>query len=93
MKSFVCYNQILFRNILRDCICDLCRACNFDHDKRIFNSNERRILINQYFVFSFLFLVSNLIDSCLLIFAMHYIFYFLLLYQLNFCFLLFKEFR
>ena len=52
MKSFACCNQILLRNVLRDCICALCRACNFDHARRIFNSNGRRILIDQYLVFS-----------------------------------------
>ena len=57
MKSFACYNQILLRNVLRDCICALCRACNFDHARRIFSSNGRRILIGQYLVFSRLFLL------------------------------------
>ena len=53
MKSFAYCNQILFRNVLRNCICVLCRACNFDHDKRIFNNNERRILVNILFFHSF----------------------------------------
>ena len=46
MKSFTCYNQILLRNVLRDCICVLYRACSFDHVRRIFSSNERRIFVN-----------------------------------------------
>ena len=97
MKSFTYYNQILFRNVLRDCICALyhilCRACNFDHAKRIFNNNERRIFINRYLVFPPIFSTSYLIDSCLLIFTMHRIFYLLSLHQLNFYLLLFKEFQ
>ena len=90
MKLFACYNQIFLRNVLRDYICALYRACNFDHIKRIFNSNERRILID---LFSLIFLISNSINSCLLIFAIYYILYLLLLHQLNFCLFLFKEFR
>ena len=71
MKPFACCNQILFRNVLSDCICALCRACNFYHNKRIFNSNERRILIKL--VFSPILPTSNPINSCLLIFTMHHI--------------------
>ena len=80
MKLFVYCNQIFFRNVFRDCICVLYRACNFDHAKRIFNNNEKRILIDQYLIFSLILSASNSIDSCLLIFAMYYILYFLLLH-------------
>ena len=93
MKLFACCNQILLRNVLRDCICVLCRACNFDHARRIFNSNGRRILIGRYLVFSFILSASSSIDSCLLIFVMHRILCLLLLHQLNSCLLLFKGFQ
>ena len=58
MKLFAYCKQIFFCNILRDCICFFYRACNSDHVKRIFNNNERRILIDQYFVFWWLSLLK-----------------------------------
>ena len=71
------YIKRIFNNNIRYF---LCCACNFHYIKRIFNNNVKRTLINQYFVFSFIFSDLNLIDLCLLIFAMRYISYFSLLY-------------
>ena len=70
-----------------------CRVCNFDYNKRIFNNNERQILIDRYFIFSFILRDSSLIDLCRLIFIMYHIFYLLLLHLLNFDLFLFKRFR